>query len=183
MRHISKYVRDTSGSERAKFMTAKTPPGLIRLDSGSPSFATPVHICDAVKQAVDDGHTGYILEKGVSALQEAICEQIARETGVTYSPSQVLITNGASSGLYAVTTCFVDPGDEVIVFDPSYSLYAYVARNMGAVPVPVSHTPDYQLDIGAVRAAITPRTRLVFLNNPNNPTGIVYRRDDIAALV
>ena len=183
MRHIAKYVMDTAGGERAKFMTAKTPAGLIRLDSGSPSFATPQHIVDAGKRAIDEGHTGYILEKGVLALQEAICENIAAETGAVCAPGQILITNGSSSGIYSVMTCFLDPGDEVIVFDPSYSLYPHVARQIGAVPVPVRHKADYQLDIDAVRAAITPRTRLVFLNNPNNPTGIVYREADIAALL
>jgi aspartate aminotransferase len=183
MRHIAKYVIDTSGGERAKFMTAKTPAGLIRLDSGSPSFATPPHIVAAGKQAIDDGHTGYILEKGVMTLLEAIAETIAAETGATIAPSQVLITNGSSSGIYAVMTCFLDPGDEVIVFDPSYSLYPHVARQLGAVPVPVRHKADFQLDIEAVRRAITPRTRLIMLNNPNNPTGIVYKEEDIAALL
>jgi aspartate aminotransferase len=183
MRHIAKTVMDTSGGERAKFMTAKTPPDLIRLDSGSPSFATPPHIVAAVKQAIDAGHTGYILEKGVMPLLVAICESIAAETGATIAPSQVLITNGSSSGIYAVMSCFLDPGDEVIVFDPSYSLYPHVARQLGAVPVPVRHKADYQLDVEAVRRAITSRTRLVMLNNPNNPTGIVYKEDDIAALL
>ena len=183
MRHIAKYVIDTSGGERAKFMTAKTPAGLIRLDSGSPSFATPPHVIEAVKKAIDEGHTGYILEKGVMTLLEAICESIAAETGAKVAPSQVLITNGSSSGIYTVMSCFLNPGDEVIVFNPSYSLYPHVARQLGAVPVPVLHKPDYQLDIDAVRRAITPRTRLVMLNNPNNPTGVVYREADIAALL
>jgi aspartate/methionine/tyrosine aminotransferase len=183
MRHIAKYIMDTSGGERAKFMTAKTPAGLIRLDSGSPSFATPPHIVDAVKKAIDDGHTGYILEKGVMALLEAVSAQLFAETGATVSPSQVLVTNGSSSGIYSVMSCFLDPGDEVIVFDPSYSLYAHVARQLGAVPVPVRLSADYQLDIAAVRAAVTPRTRLVMLCNPNNPTGSVFREADIAALL
>lgn len=183
MRHISQAVRSTIRSERSKFMTLKTPKDLIRLDSGSPAFATPQHICDALKQALDAGHTGYVMEKGVAELQEAICEQVAQETGVTYSPGQVLITNGASSGIYTVLTCFLDPGDEVILFNPTYSLFAHAAKQMGATPVYVSHDEAYQLDVDAVRAAITPRTRLVFLNNPNNPTGMVYRKPDIAALV
>ena len=183
MRHIAKYVLDTAGGERAKFMTAKTPPGLIRLDSGSPSFATPAHIVAAVKQAIDEGHTGYILEKGVMALLEAICESLHAETGATVAPAQVLITNGSSSGIYSVMSCLLDPGDEVIVFDPSYSLYAHVARQLGAVPVPVRLNAEYQLDVAAVRAAVTPRTRLVMLCNPNNPTGSVFREADIAALL
>jgi aspartate aminotransferase len=183
MRHIARYVRDLSGGERAKFMTAKTPPNLVRLDSGSPSFPTAAHITEALKKALDEGHTGYILEKGVRELQEAIVESIAEETGATYEPGQVLVTNGSSSGIYSVMTALLDPGDEAIVFDPSYSLYPYVIRQVGGVPVAVAHDADYQLDIAATRKAITPRTRLVMLNNPNNPTGITYRRDRIQALV
>src|SRR6185436_8862575 len=79
MRHIARYVRELTGGERSAHMTTKAPPGLIRLDSGSPSFPTPLHICEAGKKAIDEGHTGYILEKGVAVLQEAICEAIARE--------------------------------------------------------------------------------------------------------
>ena len=182
MRHIAKYVRDLSGGERARHMTAKAPPGLIRLDSGSPSFPTPAHISAALKEALDAGHTGYILEKGVAELQAAICEQIERESGARYAPGQVLITNGSSSGIYSVLTCLLDPGDRAIVFDPSYSLYAHVIRQLGAVPVGVPHDAEYQLDIATVRAAVTPRTRVVVLNNQNNPTGSVYRREALEAL-
>lgn len=182
MRHIANFVRNTADNERAKFMTARTPPNLIRLDSGSPSFATPAHIVDALKQALDEGHTGYILEKGDARLLEALCEMLATEVGASYAPSQLLITNGSSSGIYSVMTAFLDPGDEVIVFDPSYSVYSFIARQLGAVPVPVCHDAEYQLDIDAVAAAITERTRLVMLNNPNNPTGIVYRREALEAL-
>ena len=183
MRPISTFVNSTIRGERSKYMTTTPPPDLIRLDTGSPSFATPAHICDALKRAVDAGHTGYIMEKGVAALQTAICETVASETGVTYAPDQVLVTHGASSGIYAVMTCFTNPGDEVILFNPSYSLFAHVAKQVGAVPVYASHNAQYQLDVEAVRAVITPRTRLIFLNNPNNPTGMVYRRHDIAALL
>jgi aspartate aminotransferase len=181
-RHIARFVLDTTGGERAKFMTTPAPPGLVRLDSGSPSFPTPPHIVAAVKQALDEGRTHYILEKGDFVLMEALCETIAAETGAAYEPAQILITNGSSSGIYAVMASFVDPHDEVIVFDPSYSVYAHIAKLLGAVAVPVPHDAHYQLDIEAVRRAITPRTRLVLLNNPNNPTGIVYRREALEAL-
>lgn len=163
-------------------MVTKTPPDIVRLDSGSPSFATPAHIVEAVKKAIDAGLTGYILEKGDALLLEAICEMVANEMGATYSPSQVLVTNGASSGIYSVMTAFLDPGDEVIVFNPSYSVYAYIAKQLGAVPVFVPHDAHYHLDVGAVEHAITPRTRLVLLNNPNNPTGIVYREAALEGL-
>ena len=116
-------------------MTAKTPAGLIRLDSGSPSFATPTHIVEAVKKAIDEGHTGYILEKGVMTLLEAICESIAAETGATIAPSQVLITNGSSSGIYTVMSCFLDPGDEVILPTPYYFNHEMAIVMANARPV------------------------------------------------
>jgi aspartate aminotransferase len=82
-----------------------------------------------------------------------------------------------------VFTAVLDRGDEVLLLDPTFSLYAHVARQLGAVPVAVPHGPDYHIDVGALRAAVTPRTRLVLVNNPNNPTGVVYRRDELAAVV
>lgn len=182
MRHVARYVRETSGGERARYMTAKHPPGIIHLDSGTPSFPTPAHIREAAKQALDEGLTGYAPGQGDPQFLEAACESIARETGATYSPAQVFATNGSSSGIYTVMTTFLDPGDEVILLDPTFSLYAHVARQLGAVPVPIAHNADYHIDVEAVRAAVTTRTRLIVVNNPNNPTGVVYRRDELAVL-
>ncbi len=182
MRHIARFVRDTADGERAKFVLSAAPLGFVRLDSGSPSFPTPGHIVAAVKEALDAGLTEYIFEKGDAPLLDAICETVANEAGALYAPSQVLVTHGASSGIYSVMTALLDPGDEVIVFDPSYSLYAYIARQLGAIPVAVSHDAFYQLDVHAVESALTPKTRLVLLNNPNNPTGMVYQAAALEAL-
>jgi aspartate/methionine/tyrosine aminotransferase len=183
MRGLARTVRETSGGERTQYMTAKYPPGMIRLDSGTPSFPTPSHICQAAKQALDEGLTRYAPGQGDPEFLQAACETIARDAGATYSPGQIFATNGSSSGIYAVLTAFLDPGDEVILLDPTYSLYAHVARQLGAVPVSVPHDASYHIDVAAVRGAITPRTRLVIVNNPNNPTGVVYRRDELAALL
>jgi len=182
MRHIAKYVQETSGGERAAHMTAKRPAGMVRLDSGTPSFPTPAHIREAAKRALDDGLTGYAPGQGDPEFLRAVCETVEREAGASYSPDDVFATNGASSGIYTVMTAFLDPGDEAILLDPTFSLYAHVVRQLGAVPVMVPHDAEYHIDVEAVRAAVTPRTRLVLVNNPNNPTGVVYRRGELEAL-
>jgi aspartate aminotransferase len=181
-RHISRYVQATAGGERTRHFTAKQPPGMLKLDSGDPHFATPQHIREAARQALDAGLTRYAPGQGDPEFLAAVCETVEREAGARYSPDDVFATNGATSGIYAVFTAFLDPGDEVILMDPTFSLYALVSRQLGAVPVAVPHGADYHIDVAAVRAAVTPRTRLILVNNPNNPTGVVYRRDELAAL-
>ncbi len=182
MPHIAQNVMRTSGGERAKHMTVQRPEGMIRLDSGTPSFPTPLHIRQAAKDALDQGLTFYAPGQGDPEFLQAVCETIAREAGAAYSPDEVMATNGASSGIYTVMTAFLDPGDEVLLMDPTFSLYAHVARQIGAVPVSVPHDAGYQIDPEAVRAALSPRTRMILVNNPNNPTGVVYRRADLEAL-
>jgi aspartate/methionine/tyrosine aminotransferase len=181
-RHISRNAQATAGGERMRHFTAKQPPGMLKLDSGDPQFATPDHIVAEAKKALDAGLTRYAPGQGDPEFLAAVCETVEREAGARYSPDDVFATNGATSGIYAVFTAFLDPGDEVIVMDPTFSLYALVARQLGAVPVAVPHGRDYHLDVAAVRAAVTPRTRLILINNPNNPTGVVYRRDELRAL-
>ncbi len=182
-RHIARTVAATSGGERANHMTARKPPGIASLDSGTPNFPTPEHIQEAAKEALEQGLTGYAPGQGDPEFLEAVCEHIERESNAKYTPDSIIATNGASSGIYAVMTTFLDPGDEAILMDPTFSLYAHVALQLGAVPVHVPHDADYQIDVEAVRSAITPRTRLILVNNPNNPMGVVYRRDDLVALV
>ena len=181
-RHISRYVQSTAGGERTRHFTAKQPPGMLKLDSGDPHFATPAHIRAAAQQALEAGLTRYAPGQGDPEFLAAVCETVERESGARYASDDVFASNGATSGIYAVFTAFLDPGDELIVMDPTFSLYALVARQLGAVPVAVPHGPDYHIDVDAVRAAITPRTRLIMVNNPNNPTGVVYRRDELEAL-
>ena len=181
-RHISRYVQTTAGGERTRHFTARQPPGILKLDSGDPYFPTPRHIREAAQDALDAGLTRYAPGQGDPEFLAAVCETVEREAGAHYSPDDVVATNGATSAIYAVFTAFLDPGDEVIVLDPTFSLYALVARQLGAVPVAVPHGGDYHIDVEAVRAAVTPRTRLIMVNNPNNPTGVVYRRDELQAL-
>lgn len=180
---LSKYVQHTSGGQRAKHMTTKRPPGIIRLDTGTPSFPTPPHICQAAKDALDAGYTFYAPGFGEPEFLKSVCEKVKRESGAEYDPDHVFATNGASSGIYTVMTSFLDPGDEAILMDPTFSLYAHVVEQVGAIPVPVNHNSEYQIDVDAVRAAVTNKTKLILFCNPNNPTGVVYTRERIQGLV
>jgi aspartate/methionine/tyrosine aminotransferase len=181
-RHISRYAQATAGGERTRHFTARQPPEMLKLDSGDPYFPTPPHIKEAARRALEAGLTRYAPGQGDPEFLAAVCESVQREAGASYTPDDIFATNGATSGIYAVFTAFLDPGDEIIVLDPTFSLYALVARQLGAVPVAVPHGADYHVDVSAVRAAVTPRTRLIMVNNPNNPTGVVYRRDELEAL-
>jgi aspartate/methionine/tyrosine aminotransferase len=156
---------------------------MVRLDSGTPNFPTPPHICQAAKDAIDTGHTFYAPGYGEPAFLQAVCDTVRKEAGADYTPDDVFATNGASSGIYTVMTAFLDPGDEVILMDPTFSLYAHVAEQIGAVPVYVGHNDEYHIDVDAARAAVTDKTRLVLICNPNNPTGVVYKREAIQDMV
>lgn len=158
-RHISRHVQAIAGGERARHFAAKQPADMLKLDSGTPSFPTPAHIREAAKKALDDGLTGYAPGQGDPEFLAAVCETVEREAGARYSPDDVFACNGSTSGIYTVFTAFLDPGDEVLLLDPTFSLYAHVARQLGAVPVAMPHGPDYHVDVPAVRAAVTPRTR------------------------
>jgi aspartate aminotransferase len=182
MQHIARNILSTAGGERARYVTAQKPKGVIYLDTGDPAFPTPEHIREAAKEALDQGFTNYAPGRGDADFLQAVCDHIELETGASYSPDEVFATHGATSGIYTVMTTFLEAGDEVILFDPTYSLYAHVARMLGAVPVPVRYDSEYHLDLEAVRAAVTPRTRMIFLNNPNNPTGVVCHRFEVESL-
>src|SRR5438876_9961048 len=114
-RHVARYVQAIAGGERARHFAAKPPSGMIKLDSGTPSFPTPSHIREAAKRALDDGLTAYALGQGDPEFLQAVCETVEREAGATYTPDSVFATNGASSGIYTVFTAFLDRGDEVIL--------------------------------------------------------------------
>lgn len=175
-------VRSTSG-ERTKYLVIARPPGIVRLDTGMPSFPTPAHISAAGQEAIARGQTGYAPWQGDPELLRAVCDYIEREAAASCTPEEVLITHGGSSAIYSVMTTLLAPGDEVILLDPTYSLYAPDALLVGGVPVAVPHGVDYHIDVEAVRAAVTSQTRMILICNPNNPTGVVYRRDEIAALL
>jgi len=155
---------------------------VVSLASGDPSFDTPDHIRDAAIAAIRDGHTHYAPPMGDGELRAAIAAELSGLGGGAFKADDILVTNGAASGIYAAMVAYLDPGDEVLLHDPTYSLYCDVALSVGATPVFVPWTDDLRLDMAALERAVTPRTRMFVLNNPVNPTGIVFTDAEMQAV-
>ena len=178
---VSQAVERLGQSQRAKKLS-RPPADVISLASGDPSFDTPDHIREAGIIAIRTGLTHYSAPMGEADLRRAVASHLTTLGGGSFEAEHVLITNGASSGIYASIVAYLDPGDEVLLHDPSYSLYWDVARSAGAVPVFVPWTDKLRLDVDALEQAVTPRTRMMVLNNPVNPTGIVFTEAEMRAL-
>ena len=177
----SQAVERLAESQRAKKLSR--PSGdIISLASGDPSFDTPDHIREAGIAAIRGGKTHYSAPMGESDLRRAIAAYLSTLGGGTFETDHVLITNGAASGIYASMVAYLNPGDEVLLHDPCYSLYWDVARSVGAVPVFVPWTDKLRLDMDALEQAVSPRTRMLVLNNPVNPTGVVFTEAEMRAI-
>ncbi len=156
----------------------------INLSQGFPDFDCDPALVDAVAKAMRDGHNQYAPMPGVLALREGIAAKVEHLYGPRYDPAtEVLVTSGATAGLYATLTALVQPGDEVVLFEPCYDSYVPVIRLSGGTPVFVSlRYPDYAVDWDEVRRAITPRTRAILVNTPHNPTGTIWTAEDMGHL-
>lgn len=162
--------------------------GAINLSQGFPDFDCDPALIEAVAAAMRAGHNQYAPMPGVLALREAIAEKVESCYGARFDPqTEIQVTSGATAGLYATLTAFVQPGDEVLLFEPCYDSYVPVIRLSGGTPVFASlRYPDYAIDWDEVKRAITPRTRAILVNTPHNPTGVTWTADDmrhLAALV
>src|SRR5262245_58989065 len=158
--------------------------GAINLSQGFPDFDCDPALVDAVFAAMRGGDNQYAPMPGVLALREAIAAKVRHCYGATVDPqTEIQIVCGATAGLYATLTAFVQPGDEVILFEPCYDSYVPVIRLSGGMPVFVSlRYPDYRVDWDEVKRAITPRTRAILVNTPHNPTGTAWTSDDMRQL-
>ncbi|MES2017262.1 MAG: pyridoxal phosphate-dependent aminotransferase [Pseudomonadota bacterium] len=160
--------------------------GAVNLGQGFPDFDCDPALPALVADAMRSGHNQYPMMTGVPALREAVTAKIAALYGASYNAgSEITITAGATEGLTTAILCCVHPGDEVIVIEPVYDSYLPAISLAGGIPVAVSMTlgeQGYTVPWGQVAAAVTPRTRLIIINSPHNPTGSVLRAHDIAAL-
>lgn len=150
---------------------------IIHLEVGRPDFDTPDHIKQACKDALDRGDVHYSSNYGIPALREAIAGKFQRDNGLTYDPEdEIILTVGANEAVFMTMMAFLGPGDEVLVPDPCWMHYFFCARMAGATPVsvPIRRENDFLPDAADFRARITPRTRMMVVNTPNNPTGAVY---------
>jgi aspartate aminotransferase len=161
---------------------------ILRLESGDPSFDIPVHAREAMEQALRDGQTHYTASTGIPVLRQAIHRKVTTENKLEVpGPDNVIVTNGGMNGLYIIFRALLDPGDEVILPNPMWTEIAENIRLGGGLPVPVRLRPEegYLYAPADIEAAITPRTRAIFVNTPHNPTGMVMRRgtlEEIAAI-
>jgi methionine aminotransferase len=158
--------------------------GAVNLGQGFPDFAPPPELVDALGRAVRDGRNQYVPVGGIAPLREAIAADLAGRLGVDRDPgTEVTVTAGGSEGIFDAITAIITAGDEVIVLDPSYDLYAPVVALAGGwtIRVPLD-TGSFAIDWDRVAAAITPRTRLVIVNSPHNPTGAMWTAADAARL-
>ena len=151
---------------------------------GEPDFITPAHIREAAKAAMDAGHTHYTPAGGIPELKKAVCGAYVRDYGLKYEPSQVIISNGAKHSIHNVLTTLCGPGDEVIIPSPYWVSYSDLVELAGATPVivPTTQESGFCLSAAQLQAAITPRTQLLMINNPCNPTGAAYPVETLEAL-
>ncbi len=158
--------------------------GAVNLGQGFPDYAIDPALIDLVTAAMRAGHNQYPLSSGVMALREAIAGKVLRLYGRSYDPEhEVTVTSGATQAIFTTIGALAHPGDEVIVFEPAYDSYIPAVRLAGAIPVPLPlAVPGYRIDWAAVRRALTPRTRMILVNTPNNPGTSVLSADDCAQL-
>ena len=158
--------------------------GAINLGQGFPDFSCAPELVEAVARCMRDGHNQYAPMLGVYALREALARKIELLYGRRYDPAtEICVTAGATEGLFSTLTALVRPGDEVILFQPAYDSYTPAVQLSGGTPVYVTlRRPDYRVDWDEVRRAVTPRTRVIVVNSPHNPTGMILTRDDVREL-
>ena len=159
---------------------------VYRLESGDPSFSIPLHVQEAIQKALVDGQTHYTAGGGIKPLREAVVCKLRERNGLPVRDlDQVLITNGAMNALYVAFRALCEPGDEIIVPDPTWTETFDNVTLAGGIPVRVRLNPErgYGYEAEAIEAAITPRTRAIVINSPHNPTGTVLDRDALLAIV
>lgn len=156
----------------------------VNLGQGFPDFPMPEALMDAVNKAMHGGYNQYQPMQGNLQLRETLAEKIASLYQTSVNPAdEITITPGGTYALYTAMTCLLHPGDEVIVFEPAYDSYIPGIVMNGAIPVRIPlQFPDYKIEWSEVRNRITPRTKMIIINNPNNPTASILREEDIQAL-
>ncbi|HVE15744.1 MAG TPA: pyridoxal phosphate-dependent aminotransferase [Chthoniobacterales bacterium] len=152
--------------------------------AGEPDFDTPEHIKAAAQAALETGFTKYTPSSGTPELREAISEKFAKDNGLNYKPSQIIVSNGAKQSCYNAIMATCEPGDEVIIPAPYWLSYPEMVTLAGAVPVfvPTTQENDWKITAAQFEEAMTPKTKMIILNTPGNPTGSVYTREELRAI-
>jgi aspartate/methionine/tyrosine aminotransferase len=160
---------------------------IIHLEIGEPDFPTPACICEAADKAINEGHTHYTHSLGIIELREAVCDHYAQKYGVHVVPDQVIVTSGTSPALFMLFSALLEGGDEIIISDPHYPCYPNFAQFLDATPVFVNVYEEngFQFELKHIEARLGPRTKVILINSPSNPTGTLLspeRLEDITGL-
>jgi aspartate aminotransferase len=157
---------------------------IIGLGTGEPDFDTPQHIKKAAIAAIEAGFTKYTAVDGILELKEAIRDKFKRDNGLDYQLNQILVSVGGKQSIYNLCQAFINEGDEVIIPAPYWVSYPDIVLLAGGIPVIISTTPAkrYKIDAKQLEEAITPKTKLLFINSPSNPSGVAYTFDELRAL-
>lgn len=157
---------------------------VVGFGAGEPDFNTPDNIKEAGQKAIEDNITRYTPASGTVALKQAICDRMRLDCDLDYVPGQVVVSSGAKHCVYIALRALVDPGDEVILPAPFWVSYLELIKMVGGVPVVVTaeESAGFKMTAEQLSAAITPRTKALILNNPSNPTGMVYSREELEAI-
>lgn len=190
MTHISDRVQSLSPSQTLA-MSQKSNElkaqgvDVINLSVGEPDFNTPDNIKEAAKRAIDENFSFYTPVPGYMSLRKAIVRKLKEENGLDYTPEQIVVSGGAKQSLCNVILSVINPGDEVVIPTPAWVAYVEMVNLAEGknVTVPASIEQDFKVTPAQLEAAITPKTRLIILCSPSNPTGSVYTRDELQGLV
>ncbi len=186
---LSRRIASLKGSStlafdaRAKEMS-RNGVDVVAMTAGEPDFQPPEHVLEAAREAIRLGKTKYTASEGTVELRQALVDKFKRENGLDYGLDQVMVSNGGKQVLYNGFHAVLEPGDEVVIIAPYWVSYPVQVQLAGGVPVIVPTSPDdgFMPDVAAVRAAITPRTKVLVVNSPSNPTGAVYPPELVEAL-
>jgi aspartate aminotransferase len=170
---------DASGIRKV-FDLAATMKDPINLSIGQPHFDTPQPVKDALEKAVEEGRNAYCPTQGIAPLVRKLQERVDAEYG--HADRQLFVTSGTSGGLQLALSVLVNPGDEVIYFDPYFVSYKHLTTLVGGRPIAIDTYPDFRLDLDKVKAAINDRTKVILANSPANPTGTVLSEGDLRGL-
>jgi aspartate aminotransferase len=157
---------------------------VLSFSAGEPDFDTPQKIKDAAKKAIDDGFTKYTAVAGIPPLLNAISEKLKRENNLDYAPNEIIVNNGAKHTLFNIFQALIDDGDEVIIPAPYWVTYPELVLYSGGVPVTIDtdDSSGFKITPAQLQAAITPKTKMLVLTTPSNPTGAVYTKAELESL-
>jgi len=157
---------------------------VLNFGAGEPDFDTPQKIKDEAKKALDDGFTKYTAVEGIAPLLSAIADKLKRENGLSYSPKDIITSNGAKQSLFNLFAAVIDEGDEVIIPAPYWVTYPELARLNGGVVVEpkTDESTGFKLTADELKTLITPKTKMIVLTSPSNPTGSVYTKEELTAI-